>query len=90
MERFQGVLGKGQRVFLGAIDVSTTQVEEASRVSDLAIKATNLIGLEHIGLTTNCGFSPFGDDLTMPREIAFSKLSALGAGALQASVALGL
>lgn len=91
LDRLDGsVLGKGVRVYVGAIDVSNTTPESANAVAAIAAHASRRFGLEHLGLTTNCGFSPFGDDPTMPREVAFAKLEALGAGAIAASADLGL
>lgn len=91
LDRLDGsVLSKDTRVYVGAIDVSHTIRESPAQVAAIANRAAKRLGVEHLGLTTNCGFSPFGDDRTMPREIAFAKLEALGTGALQASADLGL
>jgi 5-methyltetrahydropteroyltriglutamate--homocysteine methyltransferase len=84
------ILSKNTRIYVGAIDVSNTTPESPNAVAAIAQRAARRLGVEHLGLTTNCGFSPFGDDPSMPREIAFAKLAALGGGALSASAALGL
>ncbi len=91
LERIDGsVLSANTTVYVGAIDVSNTTRESTAAVAGIAQTAARRLGVGHLGLTTNCGFSPFGDDPTMPREVAFAKLEALGAGALQASADLGL
>jgi len=91
LDRLDGsVLGPKTRVYVGAIDVSNTRPETPEAVAAIAQRASKGLGIEHLALTTNCGFSPFGDDPTMPRDVAFAKLEALGAGALHASRGLGL
>ncbi len=91
LDRFDGsVLDRNARIYVGAIDVSTPSVERPQKVASLAERAAKRLGVEHLGLTTNCGFSPFGDDETMLRDAAFAKLAALGKGGLQASRSLGL
>lgn len=84
------ILTPTTRVFVGAVDVSNTIPESPAAVAGIAQRAARRLGVEHLGLTTNCGFSPFGNDPTMPRDVAFAKLEALGTGALQASARLGL
>lgn len=91
LDRLDGsILGPKTRVYVGAIDVSNTTPETPEAVSAIARRAARGLGVEHLALTTNCGFSPFGDDRTMPRDVAFAKLDALGAGALLASRELGV
>lgn len=85
IDRLDGsILGRRARVFVGAIDVSNGIPETPEAVAGIAERAAPRLGVEHLGLTTNCGFSPFGDDPTMPRDVAFAKLEALGAGAILA------
>jgi 5-methyltetrahydropteroyltriglutamate--homocysteine methyltransferase len=69
-------LKPGQRVFLGVTNVLDPQVETAEQVRDLILEAADVIPHEQLGTTDDCGFSPFGDDISTSREIAFSKIRA--------------
>jgi 5-methyltetrahydropteroyltriglutamate--homocysteine methyltransferase len=69
-------LGANQRIFLGVTDVLNPQVETAGQVSALILEAAEIIPVSQLGTTDDCGFSPFGDDTSTAREIAFAKISA--------------
>src|SRR5215470_12715402 len=65
----------GKDVLLGVIDVATEKVETPEEVAAVIGKALRYIPRERLVPCTNCGMAP------MRRDIATSKLMALGAGA---------
>src|SRR5215470_14800776 len=70
-------------VLLGVIDVATETVETPEEVAAVIEEALRYVPREHIIPCTNCGMAP------MRREIAASKLIALGAGATLARQRFG-
>jgi 5-methyltetrahydropteroyltriglutamate--homocysteine methyltransferase len=66
----------GQRVFLGVTDVLNPRVETPEEIRDLILDAAEIIPCEQLGTTDDCGFSPFADDISTSREIAFAKIKA--------------
>ena len=44
----------------------------------------------HLGITDDCGFSPFGDDTSTSRDTAFAKIQARITGTEMASTVLGV
>ncbi len=83
-------LKPGQRAFIGVIDVINPRVESPLEVRDLLLEAANHIPVGQLGSTDDCGFSPFCDDTTTSREIAFAKIRARVEGTRLASEKLGL
>lgn len=81
-------LRPGQRVFLGVIDVLDPRVETPEEVRDLILQAARIIPTDQLGTTDDCGFSPFGDDTSTAREIAFAKIKARVNGTRMAEQAL--
>lgn len=69
-------LRPGQRVFLGVTDVLSPRIESAGEVRDLILEAADYLPLSQLGTTDDCGFSPFADDLSTSRDIAFEKIRA--------------
>jgi 5-methyltetrahydropteroyltriglutamate--homocysteine methyltransferase len=65
-------------------------VETPEEVRDRVLEAAEFIPVSHLGTTDDCGFSPFGDDLSTARETAFAKIRARVAGTGLAARALGL
>ena len=65
-----------QRAFIGVIDVNSPRIESAEEVSDLILEAVKYIPVNQLGTTDDCGFSPFCDDRSTTREIAFAKIKA--------------
>ncbi|MDN3580107.1 cobalamin-independent methionine synthase II family protein [Mucilaginibacter flavus] len=76
LEAIKESLGSNQRIFLGVTDVLNPQVETAGQISDLILEAAEIIPISQLGTTDDCGFSPFGDDISTAREIAFAKIRA--------------
>jgi 5-methyltetrahydropteroyltriglutamate--homocysteine methyltransferase len=81
-------LRPGQRVFLGVTDVLNPKIETAEEVRDLILQAAEYIPLEQLGTTDDCGFSPFADDMSTSRDIAFEKIRARVEGTKLAEAAL--
>jgi 5-methyltetrahydropteroyltriglutamate--homocysteine methyltransferase len=79
-----------QLIFVGVIDPIDPRLETAEEVRDRVLEAAATIPVERLGTTDDCGFSPFGDDLSTSRDTAFAKIRARVAGTELAARALGL
>ena len=77
-----------QRVFIGVIDVINNEIETAEAVRDRVLMAAEYIPLEQLGTTDDCGFSPFEDDTSTGRDIAFAKIEARVKGTQMAAAQL--
>ncbi len=80
----------GRRVFVGVIDPIQSRVETPAEVRDRILEAARFIDPAHLGSTDDCGFSPFGDDTSTSRDIAFDKIRARVEGNAMASKELGV
>ena len=78
----------GQRVFIGVTDVLSPRVETPEEIRDLILEAAEYIAPAHLGTTDDCGFSPFADDTSTSRDIAFAKITARLEGTKLAEKAL--
>src|SRR5450432_2398985 len=65
-----------QTVFLGLTNVLDPRIETPEEICDLIMAATEVIPIQQFGTTDDCGFSPFADDLSTSRDIAFAKIKA--------------
>lgn len=74
LESIRENIRPGQKVFLGVIDVLNPWIETPTEVRDLLLQAAEYIPLDQLGSTDDCGFSPFVDDISTAREIAFEKI----------------
>jgi len=83
-------LRPGQRIYAGVIDVIDPAVETPEIVCERVLSAARHIPLEQLGTTDDCGFSPFGDDLSTARATAFAKIRARVLGTARAAAQLGL
>lgn len=90
LELIRDELRPGQRVFLGVIDVIDPRVETAEEVRDLVLEAASVIPIAQLGTTDDCGYSPFGDDTSTARELAFAKIRARVEGTRLAAETLGV
>ena len=79
-----------QRVFLGVIDPINPTVESPEEVRDRVLEAAEFVPLSQLGTCDDCGFSPFGDDTSTARSIAFEKVRARVTGTRMAAAELGL
>jgi 5-methyltetrahydropteroyltriglutamate--homocysteine methyltransferase len=78
-----------QRVFIGVIATIETHVETAEEVRDRTMEAAKYIPLDQLGTTDDCGFSPFSDDFSTTRQVAFQKIRARVEGTAMAEKLLG-
>lgn len=79
-----------QFVYVGVIDPIDPEVESPETVRDRVLQAARYIPLDKLGVTDDCGFSPFGDDLSTARDLAFAKIRARVDGVRMAEKALGI
>jgi 5-methyltetrahydropteroyltriglutamate--homocysteine methyltransferase len=84
------LLGPCQIVFIGVIDPINPAIETAAQVRDRVLEAASILPVAQLGTTDDCGFSPFADDASTAREVAFSKIRARIEGTELAARALGL
>ena len=78
-----------QRVFVGVVAPIDPQVDTPEDVRDRILEAARYIPIDQLGTTDDCGFSPFSDDTSTTRDIAFAKIRSRVAGTALASEALG-
>ena len=74
-----------RRVFVGVTDPINPRVETPLEVRDRVLEASEFIPAALLGTTDDCGFSPFGDDLSTARETAFAKIRSRVEGTLLAA-----
>ena len=93
-ERVLKILGThatgDRRVFVGVTDPIDARIETAAEVRDRVMEAARFIDPAHLGTTDDCGFSPFGDDVSTSRDAAFAKIRARVEGTALASKELGV
>jgi len=65
-----------QRVLIGVTDPIDPRVETPEEVRDRVLTAAKYIPAERLGTCDDCGFSPFADDTSTSRDIAFAKITA--------------
>jgi 5-methyltetrahydropteroyltriglutamate--homocysteine methyltransferase len=63
-----------QIIFIGVTDPISSRVESPEEIRDQVLTAAKYIPVERLGTTDDCGFSPFGDDTSTSRQIAFQKI----------------
>ncbi len=76
LEQIGTLIRPGHRVFVGVIDAIEPRVESPEEVRDRVVEAAGYIPVAQLGTTDDCGFSPFDDDLSTSRELAFAKIRA--------------
>jgi 5-methyltetrahydropteroyltriglutamate--homocysteine methyltransferase len=79
-----------QRIFVGVIDPIDPSVETAEQVRDRVLEAASVLPVDRLGTTDDCGFSPFADDTSTSRDVAFAKVDARVEGTRLASEQLGV
>jgi 5-methyltetrahydropteroyltriglutamate--homocysteine methyltransferase len=83
------LLTPNQILFVGVTDPINPRIETPEEVRDRVLEAAELIPVESLGTTDDCGFSPFADDTSTTREIAFAKVRSRIEGTRLASQILG-
>jgi 5-methyltetrahydropteroyltriglutamate--homocysteine methyltransferase len=83
-------LPPGRRVFIGVIDPIDPRVETPEEVYGRVLEAAQFLPVEHLGTCDDCGFSPFGDDVSTARDTAFEKIRSRVLGTELAAKELGV
>lgn len=83
-------LRPGIRVFIGVTDPIDPAVETPEQVRDRILLAARHIPADQLGTCDDCGFSPFADDTSTSRDLAFAKIEARIKGTALAATELGL
>ncbi|MGW4471841.1 cobalamin-independent methionine synthase II family protein [Nonomuraea sp. NPDC004354] len=78
------------RIFVGVIDPIDPHVETPEQVRDRVFAAARHLPLDRLGTCDDCGFSPFADDTSTSREVAFAKIRARLEGTASAAAELGV
>ncbi len=78
------------RIFVGVIDPIDPEIETPEEVAERVLEAARYIDPRRLGTCDDCGFSPFADDTSTPRETAFEKIRARVLGTELASKQLDL
>jgi 5-methyltetrahydropteroyltriglutamate--homocysteine methyltransferase len=79
-----------QRIFIGVTDPIDPEIESPEQVRDRVLVAAEHLPADRVGTTDDCGFSPFGDDDSTSRDVAFEKIRARIEGTRLAETQLGL
>jgi 5-methyltetrahydropteroyltriglutamate--homocysteine methyltransferase len=90
LRRIAQLLGPTRRVFVGVTDPISREVETAEQVRDRVLEAASILPRDRMGTTDDCGFSPFADDVSTAREVAFAKIRARVEGTALAAAQLGV
>lgn len=85
-----GLIGGDQRVFVGVVDPISPAIETPEQVRDRVLEAAAVLPLDRLGTTDDCGFSPFADDVSTARDLAFAKIAARVEGTAMAATELGM
>ena len=80
----------GQMIFVGVTDPINPAIETAEEVRDRVLEAAEIIPLDRLGTTDDCGFAPFSDDTSTARETAFAKIRSRVTGTEMAAKTLGI
>ena len=83
-------LPPGARVFVGVIDPIDPRVETPEEVAERVLEAAEYLPVDRLGTCDDCGFSPFGDDVSTGRDTAFEKIRSRVLGTELASKQLGV
>jgi methionine synthase II (cobalamin-independent) len=89
LKQIAEVMGPDQKVFVGVTDPISSRVETPEEVCERVLEAARFLPLDRLGTTDDCGFSPFADDDSTAREVAFAKIRARVEGTVMAAGRLG-
>lgn len=81
---------EGQRIYIGVTDPIDPRVETADEVCARVLQAARHLPVECLGTCDDCGFSPFADDRSTARDVAFAKIAARVRGTQLAATQLGV
>jgi 5-methyltetrahydropteroyltriglutamate--homocysteine methyltransferase len=82
------LLKPGQILFVGVTDPIDSKIETPEQVRDRVLEAAEFIPIDSLGTTDDCGFSPFADDTSTSRGLAFAKIRSRVVGTQLAASAL--
>lgn len=85
----QAVIAVSALSLLGVIDPIDPRVETEEEVRDRVLEAAEILPVDQLGTCDDCGFSPFGDDTSTSRDLAFEEIRVRVAGTALASEQLG-
>lgn len=77
-------------LFVGVTDTINPKIETPEEVRDRVLEVAEIIPIECLGTTDDCGFSPFADDTSTSRETAFAKVKSRVEGTAMAANTLGV
>jgi 5-methyltetrahydropteroyltriglutamate--homocysteine methyltransferase len=77
------------KVFVGVIDPINPAVETPQEVCERVLLAAEYLPPSQLGTTDDCGFSPFADDVSTSRDVAFAKIRARVEGTRLAAAKCG-
>jgi 5-methyltetrahydropteroyltriglutamate--homocysteine methyltransferase len=78
-----------QSIFVGVVAPIDPHLDTPEEVRDRILEAAKYIPIEQLGTTDDCGFSPFSDDTSTPRDTAFAKIQARVLGTALAAEMIG-
>jgi 5-methyltetrahydropteroyltriglutamate--homocysteine methyltransferase len=84
------LLKRSQILFIGVTDPINPKIEAPEEVRDRVLEAAEIIPVQSLGTTDDCGFSPFADDTSTSRETAFAKIRSRVQGTQLAAAKLGV
>ena len=90
LQEIRKLLKPGQVLFIGVTDPINPKVESPEEIYQRVLEAAEIIPVTALGTTDDCGFSPFADDTSTSRDIAFAKITNRVKGTAMASQALGV
>jgi 5-methyltetrahydropteroyltriglutamate--homocysteine methyltransferase len=90
LKQVTALLGSDRMVFVGVIDPISPRIETAEEVRDRVLEAAKFLPVDRMGTTDDCGFSPFADDVSTARDLAFAKIQARVDGTAMAAKELGV
>ena len=90
LKQVAGLLGSERMIFVGVIDPISPRIETAEEVRDRVLEAARFLPVDRMGTTDDCGFSPFADDVSTARDLAFAKIRARVEGTAMAAKELGV
>ncbi|CAF1257858.1 unnamed protein product [Rotaria sordida] len=76
LSRIRDLMQPWHKIFIGVIDPLKAKIETPEEVCERVLEAAIYIPVEQLGTTDDCGFSPFDDDQSTSRQIAFDKIRA--------------
>jgi 5-methyltetrahydropteroyltriglutamate--homocysteine methyltransferase len=76
-------------IFVGVVSPIDPRLETPEEIRDRILEAAQYIPIGQLGTTDDCGFSPFCDDVSTTRDLAFQKIRARVHGTALASEILG-